>query len=321
MFENTIAADVGSANTRLATAARSLTEETRAALDPEDRRCVLAVGSASRRLLNAQAAYPVRGDVADITLTAIVLRRLALSLTKRKTLAGMSICLAVKPDGDPIKRQALSEAAREAGFRRVRFARALLLGAEGAGVDVNANRASLVVDRGREKTCVLVCANGGAVAERTFGIGSHAVDKRIMAWFAEEHGALISSRTAEELKKRLASPVLRVSVRSSQTGVPVFREVSSAALTEAAAPVIRRMAAEIVFLIESLPPECAADLMDSGAVLIGGGAKQAGLAESLEKLLGISVHPAPNADSAVITGLQSFMRKSSGLSLEALAAV
>ena len=321
MFENTIAADVGSANTRLATAARSLFEETRAALDPDDRRCVLAVGSASRRLLNAQAAYPVRGGVADITLAAIVLRRLALDLTRRKTLAGMGLCLAVPADGEPIKRQALIETAREAGFRRVRLVNALLAGAEGAGVDAGAPKASLVVDIGRETMGMLVCANGGAVAERTVSVGSHAVDKRIMAWFAEEHGALIASRTAEGLKKRLASPVLRVSVRSSQTGVPVFREVSSSALMEAAAPVVRRMAAEIVFLIESIPPECAADLLDSGAVLIGGGAKQPGLAESLEKLLGIRVTPAPNADTAVITGLQSLLRKSSAVSPEALLAV
>ena len=321
MFENVIAADMGSANTRLATRRETACEETRAALDMDDHRCVLAVGSASRRLLNAVEVYPVRGGVSDITLAAIMLRRFALSLTKRKTLAGMSLLLAVPADENPLKKQALAEVAREAGFRRVRLVKGLLAGAEGAGVDVNADRASLLVDIGRETTGILVCANGGAVLERSIPVGSHAVDKRIMAWFAEEHGELIASQTAEQLKKRLASPVLRVSVRTSRTGVPVFREVASAALMDAAMPAVRRIAAEIAFAIESLPPECAADLVDSGAVLIGGGAKQFGLAESLEKLLGISVRPAPNADSAVITGLQSFIRKSSGLSLEALAAV
>lgn len=321
MFENTIAADIGSANTRLATRRETVCEETRAALDPDDRRCVLAVGSASRKLLNANEAYPVRDGIADLTLAAIMLRRFALSLTKRKTLAGMSLLLAVPADENPLKKQALSEVAQEAGFRKVRLVKGLLAGAEGAGVDAKADKASLLVDIGRETMGVLACANGGAVLERTVPIGSHAVDKKIMAWFAEEHGELIASQTAEQLKKRLASPVLRVSVRSSRTGVPVFREVSSAALAEAAAPVVRRMAAEIAFCIESLPPECAADLCDSGVVLIGGGAKQFGLAESIEKLLGISVRPAPNADSAVITGLQSIIRKSSAISADALAAV
>ncbi len=310
MFDLTIAADVGSANTRVAVRSAISTNATRAAIDPANSSRVLAVGEAGRALLGTAEAYPVRGGVADITLAALMLRRFALDLTGRRTLFGMSALLAVPFSSGEIRKNALVETGREAGFKRVLLMDSMLAGALGVGIDIGADRASMLVDIGRDTLTAAVFANGGIVSEAVFDTGSAIVDKHIRAYFAEEHHLLISARTAERLKQNLDKPVLKVSCRDSATGLPSSREIRPSALRETAMFSIGMMAASIAAAADRLPPDCAADLVDGGITLIGGGAEQYMLPESLEALLGIPVRAAKNAGSAVILGMQQFLRDS-----------
>lgn len=308
MFESVIAADLGSQTARLATRTKLTEDETRLALDPGNTSRILAVGGAARRLIGTAEAYPVRGGVAEITLAAILLRRLALNMTGRRSLLGVSILLAQAEPASELERAALKEAAREAGFKRIRLFDSLFMGALGAGLETDAERASMLVDVGRERLGAAVFANGGVVARSVTRAGSVTVDRALMRHFAREEGMLIGSQEAEAVKRGFGSNVLRIPGRDPSSGLPVKREIRPSRLREAAAPALAAMARAITETIESAPPEAAADLLDSGVTLIGGGAKQYGLPEFLSSALGVPVRLAPNPGQAVILGLQSVLR-------------
>ena len=312
MLEKTVAADMGSRMTRLATEKKTSCEDSRLALDPTNTCRILAAGSASRRLLNTALAYPVRGAVADITLAAILLRRLTLELTGRKTLMGLELLAALPGASSQLERAALAAAGREAGFKRVRLCDSMLAGALGAGVETEEARAHMLVDIGRERLRTAAFANGGSIAQTQALWGSSAVDRQIKSFFVLEHRMLITSHEAELLKMGLGSAALRIAGRDASSGFSVTREVRPSRLREAAAPAIAAMAAEIARAIEQLPPDSAADLYDTGITLIGGGSKQYGLPEQLQSQLGVPVRRAQNPEHAVIAGLQRQLREGIG---------
>ncbi len=304
IFETLLCADLGSAFTRLDSRSEVSVNETRAATDPKSSQRVLAVGNASRKLLGAGEVYPVRGGIADISLAALILRRLSLDHLKRRSLMGVSLLLAVPSAVSRLEKEAALEAGREAGFRRVRLADSLLSGAIGAGLDPESHRAHMIVDIGRERLGCALIANGGIVFESVTHTGSVCVDRHIRAYFAEEHRLLVTARTAEKLKRSLASPCCEVSCRDCSSGMPTTRRVRSSELRSAAGFSIGLMCSDIVRSINAAPPDAASDLCDTGITLIGGGALQYGLAEELERRLGLRVSVSPNAEISTVTGLK-----------------
>ena len=300
-----LAVDQGSSRTKLMARSGGFSDETRAALDPQNSLRVIAAGEEGRRILGVGAAYPVRGGIADIPLAALLLRRFALRALKRRTLVGVGAFIAARGGVPEHDREALFEVGREAGFKRVRLVSALLAGAVGAGMDIDGERAFMAADIGRESlTCGLI-SNGGLLCERTERLGSVIFDRRIMAYFAEEQGLLISSRTAEGLKKSLAGPMLRVSCRDAASGRAKTVELRSSALQSELAPCVNRLSGAILRAIDSAPAEAAGDLVDTGILLFGGGAEQYGLAEALAGRLGIPVVTAPSPEFAAVSGIRA----------------
>lgn len=318
MFETEIAADMGSAVTRLATRKTISSNETRAALDPKNASRVLAVGDASRKLLGATEAYPVRGGIADITLAALMLRRFALELLGRRSLVGVTLKLAFPFAQKPIDRAAAVEVGREAGFRRVILTDSLLAAADGAGVDILSPKANMLVDIGRNSINTAVFANGGVISETASHMGSALADRAIMSYFAEEQRMLIGSAAAERIKKSLGSALIRVSGRDPSSGMPSVRELRPSALREAIKPCIDMLCSEVACAIAALPPDAAADLIENGITLTGGGALQFGLGERFEDLLGVPVTVAQNAENAAILGMQQSLMRGSAVDIDAL---
>lgn len=304
MFEINVAADIGSKNTRIAVRNAVISDESRAALDMDNARAVLAVGRASRKLLNTVPAYPTRGGINDAELTALMLRRMTLDLIKRRSLIGTRLSLAVNPAaGDPAF-SALLEVGRAAGFSKIRLVDGLMAGAVGAGVDVGSGKARMVVDIGRDSVGILAAANGGVLLEKRLPFGSFRLDRLIQAYFASEEHMLISCRTAEAVKLGLGKPRAYVHGTDSRTGAQLMRFIQPRLIREAAGPAVMMLENEIVKAIGELSPDAAADLIDTGIVLIGGGAKRFGLSETLETDLGIPVKTAANAESAAILGMR-----------------
>ena len=303
MLSESIAVDMGSSYTKLVYRTRTLADETRAALDPDNSLHVLAAGEEGRRILGAGAAYPVRGGVADIPLAALILRRFSLRLLKRRTLLGVSAVIAARGGVPEREREALVELGEEAGFRRVRLVSGLLAGAVGAGADVCSESALMVADIGRETFTAGVISNGGLLSERTERMGSVMFDKRIMDYLAREHGLLVSSRAAERLKKSLDKPMLSVSCRDCASGRAKTTELSSASLHRELSCCAERLCGAIVRTLDAAPAEAVGDLVDNGILLIGGGARQFGLAEALAERLGVPVRTADDPELAIAQGV------------------
>lgn len=310
MFDFLMAADIGSSETRLATRTGIECDETRVALDPNNANRVLAAGAKAGKLLNASSIFPVRGSIANVTLTAVMLRRFALDMLKRRSLAGVSLRIALPFGVCSTELSAALEVGREAGFTETRLADGAFAGAVGAGVDVFSPEARLTVNIGRDRTSAVVTANGGVIESACAPLGSSVFDSRLQAHFAMEHGMLVSFYTAEKVKKELKSPLIRVHGRDSSTGQPLMRAVRTRELIEASEPVMKRLASFLTSVIGELHPDAAADLLDTGLTLIGGGANMYLLPEGLERLLGIPVRRAANPDTAVILGLRRMLKPS-----------
>lgn len=308
MFEMTVAADIGSAFTRIAVGERTVADESRAALDPSDPRRVLAFGSAAGRLLNASEAYPVRDGISDIDLTALMLKRLALDAAKRHTLFGMSLAVALPACVRGTERDAAFAVGRAAGFRRIAAVEGLLAGAVGAGLDIGGETASMIVDIGRSSVGIMTIANGGAVASSRAGFGSAAFDRSIIAWLAENKGVLIGARTAERLKKHSGEACVRVGGNDLSSGRSQRTEITGEELSLAMLPAMQRLITAIASAMNELPPEAAADLLDNGITLIGGGAKLHGLNSALSDALGVPVRTAEDPANAIINGMRLVMR-------------
>jgi len=303
MLETILYADLGSAVTKLSAKGRTVCEESRVALDPGNSSCVLAVGDKCRGLLNAVPVYPVRGGaVANITLAAIMLRRMSLTLLKKRSLFGVELRLLLPGCCSQMQRLYAVDMARTAGFRRVRIMDSLLLSAAGGGLDVLSPQAVMTADLGRDKLAVGVFANGGAVSQSAHHIGSFDFERALQNYFAVEHGMLIGSRTAEAVKKSLHLPSIAVNGRAAEGGSARLVTVKSSALRQALEPAYKKLCSELAEALALTPPEAAADIYDSGIVLTGGGAYQYGLAEKLTEMLGVPVSTAPNAEVAAVYG-------------------
>ncbi|MCR5808458.1 MAG: rod shape-determining protein [Clostridiales bacterium] len=299
-----IAADIGSSKTRLATSKKIVSEESYAAIDPADSSRVLAFGEKARMIVNASEAHPVRGGVADITLTALMLRRFAADLLGSRSVFGATLLAAIPGCAGPVEREALMQTAREAGFSGIVMTDSLICGALGAGLDPGSQSAGMLVDIGRERTDILVFANGGVITERSAGIGSSVLDRRIRAHIANEHGVLVGARAAERIKQRMGAAVIRINGRDCATGLPASREIRPSELRRAADPCVELLCREIAETLMNTPPEATADIAENGVTLIGGGALRFGLAADLEKKIGVPVRAARNAEEAVILGAQ-----------------
>ena len=303
LFDMTLAADLGSCSTRIASERGVSVNETVAALDPDNSSRVLAVGDNARKILGVTKAYPVRGGIANVSLASLLLRRLALEHLGRRSLMGVSLIMATPSGAPDTLRRAALETGDEAGFKRTRLVDSILAGACGAGLDISSYRAQMIVDIGRETLSAAVFANGGVIGRSFSRCGSVTVDRHLTAWFAREHGLLITSRTAERLKKGLDRPAARVSCRDS-SGMVTVRQVRCAELREAAEFSIGLMCGNILSVINSVPPDAAADLCDTGVTLMGGGALQYGLADSLQRRLSIPVRVAEGPETACVMGMK-----------------
>ena len=308
MFETTAAADIGSAFLRIALRSGVFSDEARAALDPSNPTRVLAFGGAARRLLNASEAHPVGECVSDIELTGMMLRRLVLDSSKRHTLFGMNLVIALPPRVRSVERDAAFAAGRAAGFRRITAVEAGLAGAIGAGLDIGGDTAHMTADIGRCGVRMLTFANGGALAAYRTSFGSTAFDRSIAAWLAENKGVAVGMRAAEKLKMCYGGESAGSAGSKLDSGRSQRLSVTDAELEEAMRPAMNRLITAFSSAMNELPPEAAADLIDNGVTLIGGGAKLHGLPKTLSDALGVPVRMAEDPENAVANGMRKAMR-------------
>lgn len=275
--------------------------------------CVEAGKRGGVRSLGEQARFEEYGKVAPIRngccANVKLLARELIALTekyggKRGSPRSTELFLALAQTLPHQRLKAFEKAAETAGFHSVRILERSLMGALGAGVDIDSDKATLLVDIGAQTVnCAAICS-GGILFECSENYGSELAERAIQNYFASAHRVRIGSRMAELMKMNLDRLGFTVDGRSIDDGLPRAVKADAEHVRAAALGGMKSVVSFAADMIRLLPPEACADLIDTGIILIGGGAKMAGIAEFFETELGLGTQVAENAETAVAEGMR-----------------
>ncbi|MEQ9122520.1 MAG: rod shape-determining protein, partial [Alphaproteobacteria bacterium] len=265
-------------------------------------RRVLAVGSEAKEMLgktpgNIQAIRPLRdGVIADFEIAEEMIKRFIRKAQNRRFFAAPRVIICVPSGATEVERRALQESAEAAGARRVHLIEEPMEAAIGAGLPVTEPTGSMVVDIGGGTTEVAVLALSGIVYARSVRIGGDAMDDAIVASVRRRHNLLIGERTAERIKQEIGSAIsqqgaeeMRMPVRGRDlmNGVPREITVTESEIAECLAEPIQAIIEAVRAALENTQPELAADIVDKGIVLTGGGALLRNLDVALGEATGL----------------------------------
>jgi rod shape-determining protein MreB len=310
-----MAVDLGTANTLVYVRGRGivLNEPSVVAVDIKDGR-PLAVGAEAKRMIgrtpsNIQAIRPLKdGVIADFEICEKMLRYFIHRVHQRRfAKPRMVICV---PSGiTGVERRAVMEAAEYAGARRAYIIEEPMAAAIGAGLPVHEPTGNMVVDIGGGTTEVAVISLGGIVTSQSVRIGGDELDAAIMAYIKKEYSLALGDRTAEEVKIALGSahPLeeeLHAEIRGRDliTGLPKTIVTSTDEIREALDEPLASIVDAVKVTLDKTPPELAADIMEQGIVLTGGGALLHGLDVRLSVETGMPIAVAKNPLHAVAIG-------------------
>jgi rod shape-determining protein MreB len=310
-----MAVDLGTANTLVYVRGRGiiLNEPSVVAVDVKDGR-PLAVGAEAKRMIgrtpsNIQAIRPLKdGVIADFEVCEKMLRYFIHRVHQRRfAKPRMVICV---PSGiTGVEQRAVMEAAEYAGARKAWIVEEPMAAAIGAGLPVHEPTGNMIVDIGGGTTEVAVISLGGIVTSQSIRIGGDELDEAIVSYVKKEFSLALGERTAEEIKIALGSAYpleeeLRAEIRGRDlvTGLPKTVLISTEQIREAIEEPVQAIVDAIKVTLDRTPPELAADIMDQGIVLAGGGALLHGLGARLESETAMPVVVAQDPLSCVAIG-------------------
>ncbi|GLG02026.1 rod shape-determining protein [Alicyclobacillus hesperidum subsp. aegles] len=316
MFSRDVGVDLGTANVLVHVKGQGivLDEPSVVAIDQVTKQ-VVAVGEEARRMLgrtpgNIVAIRPLReGVIADFEITEIMLRHF-LNKTVGKSMFGRPRVMICVPAGiTSVEQKAVREAAEAVGIKQVDLIEEPKAAAIGAGLNIFEPSGSMVVDIGGGTTDIAVLSLGDVVTSTSLRIAGDKLDEAIVKHIRREYNLMIGERTAEELKKELATvyPGGRtnstdVRGRDMVTGLPKTITVHAEELREALQEPVIAIVQATKSVLEQTPPELAADIFDKGVMLTGGGALVDGLDKLMKDELQVPVHIAENPMHCVVIG-------------------
>ena len=263
---------------------------------------VIAVGTEAREMLgkvpgNIETIRPLRdGVIADLDVTEAMLRSFIRRVHGRRTFVRPRVVICIPFGVTEVEKRAVREAASSAGAREVYLIEEPMAAALGAGLPVTEPQGNLIVDIGGGTTEGAVISLGGIVFSTSVRVAGDAMDDAIAAWLRRRHNLLIGERTAERIKTTIgcAWPLdevesMKVKGRALLNGVPETVTVDSEGVREALSERVAEIVEAVKFTLEKTPPELAADIIDKGIILAGGGALLRGLDTLLREETGLPV--------------------------------
>jgi rod shape-determining protein MreB and related proteins len=275
---------------------------------------VLAVGDDAKRMLgrtpgNIVAIRPLKdGVIADFEVTEAMLRHFIKKVSgKRRTHPRVVIAI---PSGiTEVERRAVKESAEQAGAREVYLIEEPMAAAIGVGLPVQDASGNMIVDIGGGTTEVALISLSGIVYARSVRTAGDELDESITSYMKRGYNLMIGERTAEDIKIRIGSAAplpketsMEVKGRDLVSGLPKTITITSNEVRDAMADPLTTIVDAVRTTLERCPPELAADLVDRGLVLAGGGALLRGLDKRLREETGLPVHVAEDPLSAVAEG-------------------
>jgi rod shape-determining protein MreB len=281
------------------------------------KRHVLAVGEEAKLMVgrtpgNIQAIRPLReGVIADFEVAEEMIKYFIHKVHNRRSFVSPQVIICVPSGSTAVERRAIQDSAESAGARSVFLIEEPMAAAIGAGLPVTEPTGSMVVDIGGGTTEVAVISLGGIVYARSIRVGGDKMDESIIGFIRRNNNLLIGEASAEKLKKDIGSAMmlesdsgrsLSIKGRDLMNGVPKEIIVSERQISESLAEPVSAIVEGVKTALENTPPELAADIVDRGIVVTGGGALLNNLDVVLRRTTGLPVTIAEDPLSCVVLG-------------------
>ncbi len=276
---------------------------------------IVAVGADARAMLGRtpetiEVARPLRdGVIADYVVTEAMLRYFIQKVAGRLRLVKPLIAISVPVGVTSVESRAVHDAAIQAGGREAYLIPEPLAAALGAGMPVDTPTGNLVVDIGGGTSEAAVISMNGIVEFASVRVGGNRIDEAIISYVKRKYNLMIGDQTAEEVKIKIGSALpleeeLSVEVRGRDqvSGLPKTIGLTSGEVTEAIAEPLNAIVGVVRGVLEKTPPELAADVIDRGIVMTGGGALLRGFHQLLTKETGVPCYVADNPIACVALG-------------------
>lgn len=307
LFSLDMAIDLGTANTLVFVPGRGivLDEPSVVAIERKDHTTkVRAVGSSAKIMIGRTpedivAIRPLKdGVIADFQVAEEMIKHFISKVHNRRMFNSPRIIICVPYGSTAVERRAIREAALSAGASQVWLVDEPMAAAIGAGLPVTDATGSMIVDIGGGTTEIAVISLGGIVYSMSVRVGGDKLDEAIVNYIRRKHNLLIGDATAERIKVEIGSALkpekgkgkeIEIKGRDLVNGVPRNLKTSEAEIAEALSGPVSRIVEGIKTALEATPPELAADIVDKGIMLSGGGGMLGNLDELLRKETGLPV--------------------------------
>jgi len=315
--------DLGTANTLVYVHGRGivLNEPSMVAVDDYTGR-VLAVGNDAKRMVGRtpariSAIRPLRnGVIADFDVTEAMIRHFIHKVNNRQLFVHPSVVIGVPSGVTEVERRAVEDAARQAGAWQTRIMDEPMAAAIGAGMPVSEPVGNMIVDIGGGTSEIAVISLGGICVQRSLRSAGEAMDEAIATYLRQEVNLYVGETTAEQIKINIGSAfplpqemTMQVRGKDVITGLPRKVVVSSTEIREACAEPIAALLEMVKESLDVTPPELAADIMNRGIVLAGGGALLRGLDQLISAETDIPVYVAENPMECVVLGTARYLEQ------------
>jgi len=315
-FANDVAIDLGTANTLVFVKGSGivLNEPSVVAVDQTTKK-VYAVGLEAKAMLgktpdHITAVRPMKdGVIADFQITEMMLREFIRKSQKKKLFMRPRIVIAVPSGITEVEKRAVRDSAEHAGAREVFLIAEPIAAAIGVGLPVDKPSGNMIIDIGGGTTEIAVIALDGIVANSSIRVGGDELDEAIVSYVKRSYNLLIGEQTAEQIKIKIGAatkvdPQLEMEVKGRDlvAGIPKNVKLTSDEIREAIAEPISQIVDALKNALEQTPPELAADIVDRGIVMTGGGAMLRGLDKLLKEETNLPINVVDDPLLCVVLG-------------------
>ncbi len=315
-FSNDIAIDLGTANTLvyLKGGGIVLNEPSVVAVDQKTRK-IYAVGAEAKAMLGKTpdhivAIRPMKdGVIADFEITEVMLREFIRRSQKKKFFIRPRIVISVPSGITEVERRAVTDSAQNAGAREVYLVSEPIAAAIGVGLPVDKPSGNIVIDIGGGTTEIAVIALNGIVTDISIRVGGDEMDEALVQHIKKAYNLLIGDQTAEHIKMVIGSATklkkedeLEIKGRDLVSGIPKILRISSVEVREALTEPVSQIVAALKTALEQTPPELAADIVDRGIVMTGGGSLLRGMDILLKEETNLPINVVEDPLTCVVLG-------------------
>ena len=315
-FSNDIAIDLGTANTLVYIKGNGivLNEPSVVAVDQKTKR-VYAVGAEAKAMLGKTpdhivAIRPMKdGVIADFEITEVMLREFIRKAQKKRFFIRPRVVVAVPSGITEVERRAVTDSAQNAGAREVYLVAEPVASAIGVGLPVDKPSGNMVIDIGGGTTEIAVIALNGIVTDMSIRVAGDEMDEAIVLHIKKAYNLLIGDQTAEHVKMVIGSATrlkkeeeMEIKGRDLVSGIPKTLRISSVEVREALAEPLSQIVAAVKTALEQTPPELAADIVDRGIVMTGGGSLLRGIDVLIKEETNLPINVVEDPLTCVVLG-------------------